>query len=133
MKKLPLCFLLLLLLLPMPSKSYGYGIEYQADYLWTIKQFEFPAKDLRIVLLDTRQGMVKIFSDYTIANNLVVKPYALAGVRISNGKVLKMFFFTDLAQLKNKVVNYCQDNNISFAWRQHLAGQSIKDWWLSKQ
>ena len=110
----------------------GATINYQADFLWVIRQFEFPNKNLKLYLIDTRQGMVKIFSDYATANNLVIKPYGLAAVRTSTGAVLKMFFFSDLASLKDKVVNYCQTNNISFAWKPYQSG-NIANWWLQKQ
>ena len=125
-------FLILLISFLLSNLCYGATIEYNATYLWTIAEFNFPAKDLKVYLIDTRQGIVKIFSDYAVANNLIIKPYGLAAVKISTGAVLKMFFFSDLASLKDKVVNYCRINNISFAWKPYQTG-NIANWWLQKQ
>ena len=124
-------FVILLISFLLSGICYGATISYECNYMGCIKQIDFPAKDLRIVLIDTRSLMVKPFADFATANNLIVKPYGLAAVKISTGAVLKMFFFNDLASLKDKVVNYCQTNNITFAWKQKQG--SIKDWWLQKQ
>ena len=111
------------------GNCYGYTISYDADYLWTIAQINIPQKDLKIYLLDTRQGIVKIFSDYIIINNIPIRNYAIAGVRISSEQVLELATFNTLTQAKQKAKNYALTHNINLTWKQHIVGQKISDWW----
>ena len=124
------CLILLISNMANLSPSYSSTIEYQADYLGVITQINLPAKNLKIYLLDTRQLICEPFGSFIQLNNLVVKPYALAVLRISTGKVLKMAFFDDLQTLKQKVKKYALTHNVNLTWRKHTAGQSVREWWM---
>lgn len=127
MKSLFLIFIFLFLSVNL----FAAAIEYQADYLWTIAELTFPVKDLKVYLLDTRQGIAEPFGSYITTNDLTVKPYGLAAIRISTGTVLKMFFFEDLAGLKTKVVNYCQTQGINLSWK--AKSGKINNWWMKTE
>ena len=122
--------ILFILFLFLTSNLSAATIDYEADYLWVITSISIPQKDLKIYLLDTRQGICEPFGSYIAANDLAVKPYSLAAVRLSTGAVLKMFFFNNLTSLKQKIIDYCQTQNITFNWKPHTG--RIKDWWLKR-
>ena len=110
-------------------KSYGATIEYQADYLGVVTQINIPAKNLKIYLLDTSQLIAEPFGSFIKINNLIVKRYGIAGVRTTTGKVLAMFFFDTLAQIKQKAIDYAQTHQITLKFKEHIAGQKISEWW----
>ena len=122
-------FLILLLLL-LPVYSYSAVIEYNASYLWTIAEVNIPVKNLRLIILDTRNNNIcEPFGSFSVANNITLKNFAIVGQRISTGVVIKMVTADTLQEIKTKAKQYAQTHNINLTWKKHQAGNKISDWW----
>ena len=107
----------------------GATVSYQADYLWTISEISIPEKDLKIYVLDTRQGIVKIFGGYIEKNNLIVKDYAVVEMKVSTNEILEITFHGKLSKAKDKATEIALKYQKKLIFKEHKAGQSIKDWW----
>ncbi len=128
MDKLRIALIIGYLLININS-AFGATIEYEADYLGTITQINLPAKDIKIVLLDLRQLITEPFGSYITNNNIAIKNYAVAKMRISTEEILGFFTFDTLAQIKQKSVDYAATHNVTLSWKQHQPGQNVSQWW----
>lgn len=113
------------------GKCYSYTFQTQGDYMGTICQINLPAKDLKIYLIDTTICLVEPFYSYAINNSLIIKKYCLAGVRISSGAILKEYFFSDLATLKQRAIQYAKTHNINLKFKK-LKGKFSQTWMRSE-
>lgn len=106
----------------------GATVEYQADYLGTISQVNISDKDLKIIILDTRQLTCEPFGEFIKKFNPAVKDYAVADIKISTGEVLRMFFYDDLSQARERAIKSAEENQKVLKFKKHGAGLKISEW-----